>query len=201
MAIPANRRRKHTSPGPETVHFASNVLKLFAEGLESRPEGQVLDVGPASQENLVFFARRAKRLYVCNMFLHLAECLKNEDPVSQIWKHMDYPPESFDGILLWDLADRLDNQEVGTLANLCHKILKPGGMAGVWVPGEQAALSAVNAYVIGQDFTVSLRPQPELHLPQRSRQNREVLAMMAPLNPTKSFLCRPGIMEFLFRRD
>jgi hypothetical protein len=201
LAIPANRQRKHTSLGPETVHFASNVLKLFAEGLEGRPQGQVLDVGPTSQENLLFFASRAKRLYVCNMFLHLAECLKKERPVSQIWKHMDYPPESFDGILLWDLPDRLDDQEVGTLANLCYKILKPGGMAAVWVPGEQAALSGVNAYVIGQDFTVSLRPQTDLHLPQRSRQNREVLAMMAPLAPTKSYLCRPGIMEFLFRRD
>ena len=149
----------------------------------------------------MFFARRAKRLYVCNMFLHLAECLKEERPVSQIWKHLDYPPESLDGILLWDLPDRLDDQEVSTLANLCYEMLKPGGMAAVWVPGEQAALSGVNAYVIGQDFTVSLRPQTDLHLPLRSRQNREALAMMAPLTPTKSYLCRPGIMEFLFRRD
>ena len=149
----------------------------------------------------MFFARRAKRLYVCNMFLHLAETLQKKDPVSQIWKHMDYPSESFDGILLWDLADRLDDQEVGTLANLCHKILKPGGMAAVWVPAEHAALSTVNAFVIGQDFTIFLRPQTKLHLPQRSRQNREVLAMMAPLTPIKSYLCRPGIMEFLFRRN
>lgn len=201
MAIPANRQRKDNNSEPETAHFASNVLKLFAEGLESRPRGQVLDVGPASQENLTFFARRAKRLYVCNMFLHLAECLSKKHPVSQIWKHMDYPPESFDGILLWDLPDRLDDQEVSTLADLCYKMLKSGGMAAVWVPAEHAAFSVVNAFVIGQDFTVSLRPQTHLQLPFRSRQNREVLAMMAPLTPTKSYLCRPGIMEFLFRRD
>jgi hypothetical protein len=149
----------------------------------------------------MFFASRAKRLYVCNMFLHLAECLRKEAPVSQIWKHMDYPPESFDGILLWDLADRLDDQEVRTLANLCNKILKPGGMAAVWVPAEHAAFAVVNAFVMGQDFTVTLRPQTDLQLPAHSRQNREVLAMMAPLTSTKSYLCRPGIMEFLFRRD
>ena len=199
MAIPVNQQRKDTDAA---THFSSNVLKLFAEGLETRAEGQVLDVGPASQENLIFFARRAKRLYVCNMYLHLAETLKKKDPVSKIWKHMDYPPESFDGVLLWDLADRLDDQAVGTLANLCQKILKPGGMAAVWVPAEHAALSMVNAFVIGRDFTISLRPQTDLHLPpQRSRQNREALAMMAPLTPTKSYLCRPGIMEFLFRRN
>jgi len=201
LAIPANRQRREINSGPETAYFASDVLKLFAEGLERRPQGQVLDVGPASQENLMFFATRAKRLCVCNMFLHLAECLKKERPVSQVWKHLDYPPESFDGILLWDLPDRLDDQEVSTLASLCYEMLKPGGMAAVWVPGEQAALTGVYAYVIGQDFTVSLRPQANLHLPLRNRQNREVLAMMAPLTPTKSYLCRPGIMEFLFRRN
>jgi hypothetical protein len=135
------------------------------------------------------------------MFLHLAECLKKERPVSQIWKHLDYPPQSFDGILLWDLADRLDDQEVNTLVNLCHNLLKPGGTAAVWVPGGQAVSSAVNAYVIGQDLRVFLRPQADLQLPLHGRQNREVLAMMAPLTPVKSYLCRPGIMEFLFRRD
>jgi len=80
-------------------------------------------------------------------------------------------------------------------------MLKPGGMAAVTVQGDQAASSMVNSFVIGEDFRVRLRPQTHLHLPLRHRQNRDVLAMMAPLTPAKSFICRPGFMEFLFRRD
>lgn len=161
----------------------------------------MLDVGPACQENIIFFTGRVKRLYICDMFLRLMRCLDKKHPVSQIWKYLDYPPESFDGILLWELADRLDDQEVSTLAKLCHKMLKPGGMVLVLVLGEQAASSVVNSFVIGQDFRVCLRPQTHLHLPLRSRQSRDVLTMMAPLTPAKSFICRPGFMEFLFRRD
>lgn len=201
MAIRANQQQKdiHTEPGK--TYYTSNILKLFVEGLESRPQAQVLDVGPACEENILFFARRAKHHYVCDMFLRLARCLDEKRPVNQIWQYLDYPPESFDGILLWELADRLDDPEVSTLAKFCQKMLKPGGRAVVLVLGEQAASSMVNSFVIGEDFRVYLRPQRHLHLPMRSRQNRDVLTMMAPLVPTKSFMCRPGFIEFLFRRD
>jgi hypothetical protein len=201
LAITANQQRRDINTEPGTIDYTSNALKLFAEDLQKRPQGQVLDVGPACQENIIFFTGRVKRLYICDMFLRLMRCLDKKHPVSQIWKYLDYPPESFDGILLWELADRLDDKEVSTLAKLCHKILKPGGMAVVLVLGEQAASSVVNSFVIGQDFRVRLRPQTHLHLPLRGRQNRDVLTTMAPLTPAKSFICRPGFMEFLFRRD
>jgi hypothetical protein len=55
--------------------------------------------------------------------------------------------------------------------------------------------------VVGQNFRVGLRSQPHLHLPIRGRQNRDILAMMTPLKPAKSFICRLGFMEFLFTRD
>jgi hypothetical protein len=71
----------------------------------------------------------------------------------------------------------------------------------VLVLGEQAARLGVNSFVIGQDYKVGLRSQPHLRLPIRGRQNRDVLAMMTPLKPAKSFICRLGFMEFLFTRD
>lgn len=171
------------------------------EGLDGRPSAQVLDLGPVCQENIRFLARRVKRLYVCDMFIRLERCLGKGDSVDRIWHELDYPPESFDGILIWELADRLDDGEVRALVKLCHTLLKPGGMAVVLVLGEQAASLGVNSFVVGQNFRVRLRSQPHLHLPIRGRQNRDVLAMMTPLKPAKSFICRLGFMEFLFTRD
>lgn len=201
FATSADRPWKDPDLEPKAIDYTSNVLQLFMEGLDCQPPGQVLDLGPVCQENISFFARRVKRLYVCDMFIRLERCLGKGDSVGRIWQELDYPPESFDGILLWELADRLDDKEVRTLVKLCHTILKPGGMAVVLVLGEQIARFGVNSFVVGQDFKVRLRPQPHLHLPIRSRQNRDVLAMMTPLNPAKSFICRPGFMEFLFTRD
>lgn len=201
FATSSDRPRQDSAHGFKTVDYTSNVLQLFIEGLDGHPTAQVLDLGPVCQENIRFFARRVKRLYVCDMFIRLERCLGKGDPVDRIWHELDYPPESFDGILIWELADRLDDGEVRALVKLCYTMLKPGGMAVVLVLGGQSARLGVNSFVIGQDFKVRLRSQYHLQLPIRSRQNRDILAMMTPLKPAKSFICRLGFMEFLFIRD
>ena len=201
MAISVNRPLKDTNTKPETTGYTSNILKLFIEGLEDQPQKQVLDVGPACHENIIFFTRHVKRLYICDMFFNLMRCLSKKRPVSQIWKHLDYPSESFDGILLWELTDRLNEQEAVEFVELCYKMLKPGGMVVVFVLGEQSVSSVVNTFVVGKDFRVHLRQQPHLHLPLSDRQNRDVLAMMAPFTPVKSYVCRHGLREFLFKRE
>jgi hypothetical protein len=197
----SDRSQQDSGHGFETVDYTSNVLQLFIQDLNGRPAAQVLDLGPVCQENIRFFARRVKRLYVCDMFIRLERCLGKGDTVDRIWHEFDYPPETFDGILMWELADRLDDGEVRALVKLCYTMLKPGGMAVVLVLGERVSGSGVNSFVIGQDFKVHLRSQHHLHLPIRGRRNRDILAMMTPLKPAKSFICRLGFMEFLFIRD
>ena len=201
FATSSDRSRQDSGHGVKTVDYTSNVLQLFIEGLNGHPAPKVLDLGPVCQENIRFFARRVKRHYVCDMFIRLERCINTGDSVDRIWHELDYPPESFDGILIWELADRLDDREVKALVRLCYTLLKPGGMAVTLVLGEQAARFGVNSFVIGQDFKVRLRSQHHLHLPIRGRQNRDILAMMTPLKPAKSFICRLGFMEFLFIRD
>ena len=200
-AASANRPLKESKNEPGTAGYTSNALKLFTEGIDRQDKGRILDVGPVCHENIVFFTQRVEKLYICDMFFRLVQCLSRGKPVRQIWRQFDYPPKSFDGILLWELADRLNEQEVGTLVELCYTMLKPGGLLVVFVLGEQSVSSVVNSFVIGQNYRMHLRSQPHLHLPLCDRQNRDVLSMMSPLTPVRSFVCRHGLREFLFRRD
>ncbi|UCD32423.1 MAG: class I SAM-dependent methyltransferase [Desulfobacterales bacterium] len=187
--------------GPEATEYTSNALKLFIESIDPQPKGQILDLGPACHENIMYLAQWIPKLYICDMFSRLVQCLHNKHPVHQIWRQLDYPPNSFDGILLWELADRLDGQEVGTLVKLCYTMLKPGGLITMIVSGEQRESSVVNSFVIGQNLRVHVRPQSHLQLPLCGRQNRDVLDMMSPLTPVRSFVYRHGLREFLFKRD
>jgi len=181
--------------------YTSNALELFMKHLGQQPQSRLLDVGPVCQENIRFFARRVWKHYVCDMFIRLDRYIRKKEPAYHIWKELDYHPESFDGILVWELADRLDEQDVNRLVTLCHSMLKPGGMAVVMVMGDQVASSETRSFVMGQNYRIYLRPQPHLDLPLRGRQNRDVLSMMSPFIPAKSFICRPGFMEFLFQRE
>jgi hypothetical protein len=201
LAISTHQPREEPCLESELATYTSNVLRLFVEGLGGRQGGQVLDMGPVCGSNISFFAQRVKKHYVCDMFLHLDRNLRNGLPLSRIGRDLDYPPQSFDGILLWDLIDHLDDSEVRRVVEMGEKMVRPGGMVMVIALGEQVIDQVVNSFVIGDGFRLYLRPQPHLDLPLHFRQNREVLALLAPFRPVKSFIYRNGIREFLFQRD
>lgn len=159
----------------------------------------MLDLGPVCGENINFFGQRVKRLFVCDMFLRLDLAHRNGLPLTQAWQHLDYTPQSFDGILLWGLIDYLEDHEVRKLLGLCNTMLRPSGTLLAVVQDEYSVASEVNSYVIGEDFGVYIRPQPHLRLSLGRRHNRALLALVAPFTPFKSFIYRDGVREILLR--
>jgi hypothetical protein len=193
------------SPGGSSNHeadpadYTSSVLHLFVEALEHCQGPQALDLGPVCGENIDFLAHRVQRLYVCDMFIRLDRNRRKSVPLSWAWRQLDYRPQSFDGILLWDLADHLNDREVKGLVELCRNMVKPGGMVTVFVLGARSLSNTVSSFVIGDGLRLHLRPQPHLDLPLHVRQNREVLSLFTPFTPVRSFIYRNGLREFLFR--
>ena len=197
-ALPASN-----SPGDPAsclIEYKSNALQMFFERMAGRKDPRVLDVGPACEENIRLFARRLGRITLCDMFIRLDRCIRGERPLNEAWSDLDYSPETFDGIVLWDLADRLDDPDVNMLVDRCRDMLKPGGTAVLFALGEESETKAVNAFVVEPDFRVHQRTQHHLSLPIRGRRSRDVLGMMHAFTPLRSFICRPGLVEFLFRR-
>jgi hypothetical protein len=183
----------------DPADYTSSVLHLFVEALEQCREPQVLDLGPVCGENITFLAHQVHRLYVFDMFIRLDRNRRKGVPSSWAWRQLDYPRQSFDGILLWDLADHLNDREVKGLVELCRNMVKPGGMVTVFVSGTKALSSTVSSFVIGDGLHLHLRPQPHLDLPLHVRHNREVLSLFTPFTPVRSFIYRNGLREFLFR--
>jgi len=140
-------------------------------------------------------------LTLLKMFRQLDRGRHKDLPISNFWQHLDYPPQSFDGILLWDLIDHLEDREVCRLVELCIKMLRPGGLLMIFSLGEQATQIVVNSFVIGEDFGLDLRPQPHLDLPFHMRHNREVLSLLTPFTLVKSFIYHNRLRQFLFQRD
>jgi len=141
------------------------------------------------------------RLYVCDMYLQLDRKRRKNISISNPWQHLDYPPQSFNGILLWDLIDHIEDNEVSRLVELCIKMLRPSGLLMVISLGEQETQRVVNSFVIGEGFRLELRPQPHLDLPFHMRHNREVLSLLAPFTLVKSFIHHNGLRQFLLQRD
>jgi hypothetical protein len=174
---------------------------MYIETLARYSTAQILDLGPVCEENIRYFARRVKRLHICDMFIRLNRNRRNGRPVKKVWEHFDYAPHRFDGINLWDFIDHLNDDDIGKLIGLCHTALEPRGMMMVTSFEEQAAPSQIHSFVIQEGDQLTFRLQDHLDLPYYYRSNRIITNMLSEFHTVKSFIYRNGVREFLCRRD
>ena len=203
MANPTVPADRFSDTGPSIGDFTSVLLQRYVETLEKSSAAQVLDLGPVCEENIIYFARRIKRLHVCDMFLRLHRNRRKDLPSGVVWKHLNYAAQSFNGINLWDLIDHLNDDEVSRLVGLCHTLLKPRGMMIITSFEEQSESepSPINSFVIQDSYRLTFRLQNHLNLPWHYRTNRALTQLLSAFPSVKSFLYRNGIREFLCRRN
>jgi len=187
--------------GGQGTLFHSKALRLFLERLGRSPRARALDVGPVCGENIDLLARRLHRLYVCDLFLRLHRLLVAGRPADRLWAHLDYDQAEFHGILLWDLVDRLEDEQARQLAGTCRRLLRPGGLLALVSMPEDRIGSQVHSLVLDQGLGVHPRLQPHLELELHPRSNRRVQQLLEPFSVLQSFIYRNGIREFVLLRD
>ena len=148
----------------------------------------------------MFFARRMKRLYVCDLFLRLQGNPGKGPRPSDLWDHLDYPQRHFDGIMLWDLCDHLADADMRRLIKRCYTMLRTKGLLMMTAFEKQPAPPQIAALVIGRDWHLDIRRQPHLQLAWHCRHNRALMSLLADFNHVKSYRHRSGLREFLFRK-
>ena len=182
------------------AEYSSMMLQMYLENLKRSRGIQVLDMGPVCEENITFFAQQVKRHYVCDMFIRLDRNRRKKLKSADLWNHLDYAQQSFDGIHLWDLVDHLNDAEASKLMELCHFMLRPMGMIMAYTFDEHSIPSFIYSFVIRDSDRITFRPQHHLDLPWHYRTNRELILLLTTFRLIKSFLYRNGIREFLFQR-
>ena len=184
----------------EEPFHESRVLRLFSERLNQCQAPLVLDMGPTFGDNIHFFATKAKKLFICDMFVHLDEMSRSRLPAKKAFQYLVYPPGHFDGILLWNLIDYLDTENASELVRLVHKIVKPRGMVVLLAQDLHKPSGVPIAFSIRDECRLHPQPLSALNLQANYRQTREILDMMNPFTAVKSFICRNGVREYLLAR-
>lgn len=180
--------------------YTSEILELFLDPLIRLGDGQMLDVGPVCEENIMFFASRLRRHYVCDMFLRSIREQSVARHSRNVWRHLDYPVRFFDGIHLWDLCDHLDDKKVSQLLELCLSMLQPGGLLMMTAFEKPPSSARVNSFIIQSDYRISYRVQPHLNLAWHCRHNRALISMLTGFSIVKSLRYRNGIREILLKK-
>src|SRR5260370_26940173 len=138
---------QRAAAAPETNRI-SNGLKEFLWNLDGLGRGKLLDLGPAWQTTLNFFIERGFRV-TSDDLLHswkdfmveeevrlknAATCREMIDltPAGRaarfVQANLQYPPSSFDAVLLWDILDYLEPAVAKQNVFLLTEGLRPGGI-------------------------------------------------------------------------
>ena len=201
MATPTIPVYDYSHAEPSLSAYNSLMLKLYFQNLAKLSIARVLDIGPVCNENILLFARRVKRIYVCDLFLQLNRNRNKELVFEKVLDCLDYSPGCFDGINLWDFIDHLKSDDISRLVKRCRALLVPRGMMSVTSFEKQWAPAKTHSFVIKKGNQITFRLQDHLDLPRYYHSNRILNSALSEFQTVKSFIYRNGVREFLCKND
>ena len=186
-----------------TTTFPSQSLGEFLRRIgKLDPHPHVLDLGILCGDNIAFLGARGCRVSVESL-----------PTVTTLPSPLQYPPESFSGVLAWDAIARLTPGDATTLVETLRQLLVEGGvMLAYFPPGTEA--SSGGRYRIASAELLSLESAPRSSLthsasslmhPARSHpphpyQNREIYLLFARFEVVRLAQLKSGAREVLLSR-
>ena len=194
----------------------SNGLKDFLWHLEGITHGSLLDLGPVWQSTVSFFVDRGFKVYTEDLLGAWKDFLRAEEerlkalPPGEdaaettpavradrfLEGNLQYPQETFDAVLAWDLFDYLDRELVTRLVGRLSELLKPGGVVLALFHSRKP--DGFHRYRVLNAQSLEFLPAPALLPVQRIYQNRELLNLFSGFRSSKTFVDRDQLREGLF---
>lgn len=214
-----------SKPGPTSgeanAHLkvrTSNGLKEFLWLMSDVAHARVLDLGPVWQATVNFFLEKGYRISTDDLLGTWKDFVSSEEerlraapltaegysarlsPAALADKFLEnalqYPEESFHGVLAWDLLDYFDPVVSTRIMDRLCSILHPGG--AVLALFHSRAPERFHRYRIIDTQTVELVSASTLAAHARVFQNREILELFAKFRSSKTFVGRDQVREGLF---
>ncbi|HVB58058.1 MAG TPA: hypothetical protein VNE63_16750 [Candidatus Acidoferrales bacterium] len=213
-------------PGPVSAHpnlnvRTSNALKEFLWLIGDVPHARILDLGPVWQSTVNFLGEKGFRISTEDLLVGWKQFVTDEEerlriaPVAPAGEEgeierlsssllaekflmgaLQYPAESFHGLLLWDLLDYFDAPAGARIMEGLFSILHPGGVLLALFHSRPA--ERFNRYRILDAQNVEIVAAPTLAVHTRVFQNREILELFEKFRSSKTFVGRDQVREALF---
>ncbi len=198
--------------GGESVR-RSNGLKDFLWLMPEVEQGRLLDLGPVAQATVTFFTDRGFRVTTEDLVRTLADFQEEQEGLRQenssdeppdpaalaaqfLQENLRFEPESFHGVLAWDVFDFLENELLKPLVERLHGLLAPGGVL-LAAFHDSTEVEPVT-YRVRDNETVDLVPVRRTQGIRRALANREILALFEGFRSSRTYVGRDHLREALF---
>jgi hypothetical protein len=212
-----------SKPGPSSSTSSTgstlrvyNALKEFLWLTNDIPRARLLDLGPAWQSTITFFIEKGYRVTTDDLLktwkdykvseeerLRSNMNAENADRISLseladtfLTTALQYPEQSFHGVLAWDLFDYFDAEMMPRVIDRLFKLLHPGG--SVLTLFHSRATERFQRYRVIDGQNIEVVAAPTLCVHARVLQNREIMDLFSNFRSSKTFVGRDQVREGLF---
>lgn len=170
----------------------------------------ILDLAGANQGTVTFITNYGHRLFSDDFLTQMDECFGEGDfyenqtnplKVARFLENaLDFPEESFDGVLVWDTLQFLTPPLLETVMARLRCMLRPGScLLAVFHAEERAEAIPTYSFRIADHRTISLA-QRGVRKPAQFFNNRSLERLFQDFQSVKFFLTRDHLREVIVRR-
>lgn len=203
----SDSRQKPEALTEQTSEFdeehRSLALNALWHRLQAGQSNHILDLGRASSDNLDFYARCSRKIYIED----LHSTLKGFDYLSpdkstsleEIFKYlMPYGRGThFDAIFSWDLFNYLEPPQFAYLVRHLSRFCRPGAIIFAMISTRKLIPEQPGMYRIIDSETISYQSTSKILQQCPQYQETDLTKMLPGFRVVNSFLLRNGIKEFL----
>jgi hypothetical protein len=199
--------RRTTKKEPPLVR-QSRGLEQFFFNVRDVVGLSVLDCAGANQENINFLIELGHKIYSQDLVRNLDEAF-GLDPAEQtnvsridyfLRQNFDYPPRTFDGVLLWDSLQFMSPALLNAAVERLYDVMKPSSyLLAFFTAKEQATEVPSYAFRILDNKTIVLSDRGSRPTGQVFN-NRNLEKLFGKFDSVKFFLTRESLREVIVRR-
>jgi hypothetical protein len=186
----------------------SRGLEQFFASIRDQNGLSILDMGGACQDNINFVTGLGHRITPQSMLQSLEETFGAADADQSnpqqietfLRNNLDYLPDTFDGVLLWDTLQFMAPALVNAVVERLHFIVRPKSYMLVYFNSEERAkVSPIYSFRIQDRSTLRLIQRGTRPVAQ-SFNNRGLEKLFSRFDSVKFFLTRESLREIIVRR-
>jgi hypothetical protein len=196
-------------PGHDQQRQSHGLQQFFSSFGESEAL-QVLDLGEFTQANVSYITGLGHRptfdglQHTLDSIFGFGDPLPAQsDPVKAQYflDHvLQFPPDSFDAILVWDTLERLSRPLLNIVLERLHDVLRPhGGMLACFHAESKQEMVQTYSFRIVNEKTLLLYPRG-MRKAVQSFNNRAIEKLFERFGSVKFFLTRDYIREVIVRK-
>jgi len=187
----------------------SRGLEQFFAQIRDQSGLSILDMGGACQDNINFVTNLGHRITPQSILQSVDQTFGGVADTDQSNPHqieaflrenLDYQPDSFDGVLLWDTLQFMAPALLNAVLERLHLIVRPKSYLLVYFSSEERAK-------VSPVYSFRIQDRTNLKLVQRGTRptaqvfnNRGLEKLFAKFESVKFFLTRESLREVIVRR-